>query len=402
MNSNFQNATVAIIAIIVFLATFFGSTREQVVVEAKKIVTDSNNINNDYLIGIQSLKNALGAKNLVILDIRDSKEYNAGHIPGAINVSWNQFVDNNSNENSNDNNDDNKNTVQGESNWLSLINKNVLTNQLQDLGITNQSTVVIYGNSNGDDLGELGKFSWMFRMVGIDSKMLNGGYKNWQSQGLKTTKDIPKIEKSNIVIQNFVPVKTMQKADVEKNISKIKILELVNDVKVQNNNVQENNTENQQINSNKTENNAQNIDSKDNVQLKTQKQDTKIDPPVKGVIQIKLSDMLNPNGTIKPVKQLQDLFTSKGINKDDIVLFYNTNKGNLAFLTLMLNMSGYNNVETYNANLKQVASITTKILEAKNTAKEQKNTKVSKTNNDINSSQNNEQNSSSQENSNNN
>ena len=401
MNNNFQKATVAIIAIVVFLATFFGSTKEQVVVEAKKIVTDSNNINNDYLIGIQSLKNTLGAKNLIILDIRDSKEYNAGHIPGAINVSWNQFVDNNSNENSNDN-DDNKNIGQGESNWLSLINKNILTNELQDLGITNQSTVVIYGNSNGDDLGELGKISWIFRMVGINSKMLNGGYKNWKSQGFKTTKEIPKIEKSNIIIENFVPVKTIQKVDIEKNISKIKILELVNDVKVQNNTEQVNNDKSQQTNSNQIENNTQNTDSKDNVQLKTQNQDIKIDPPVKGVIQIKLSDMLNPNGTIKPVNQLQDLFESKGINKDDIVLFYNTNKGNLAFLTLMLNMSGYNNVEIYNANLKQVASITTKILEAKNTSKEQKNTKVSENNNDVNSSQNNGQNSSSQENSNDN
>ena len=352
MNNNFQKATVAIIAIVVFLATFFGSTKEQIVVEAKKIVTDSNNINNDYLIGIQSLNNILYTKNLVILDIRNNEEYSTGHIPGAINVSWNQFVDNNLS---------NSNEVQEEPNyninWLNSINKNILTKQLQDLGITNQSTVVIYGNSNGDDLGELGKISWMFRMVGINSKMLNGGYKNWESQGLKTTKDIPKIEKSNIVIENFVPVKTIKKVDIEKNISKIKILELVNNVKNQDCDKQKNKIQNQQLTDSQVA---------ENIQLKTQEQDKKIDPPVKGVIQIKLSDMLNPNGTIKPVSQLQNLFSSKGINKNDIVLFYNTNKGNLAFLTLMLNMSGYNNVETYNANLKQVINITTKVREVKN------------------------------------
>lgn len=424
MNNKVQKVTVAIVAVIVFLATFFGSTREQVVVEAKKIVTDSNNINNDYLIGIQSLDNALGAQGLVILDIRSKKEYNEGHIPGAINVSWNQFVDNNSNDNSSNNSSntnsnsninneisnagqESSNSNNGQesvnvnpsnineqelssytTNWISSMNKNTLTKELQSLGITNQSTVVIYGDSNGDDLGELGKFSWMFRMVGIQSKMLNGGYKNWVSQGFTTTTQVPKIEKSNMVIQNFEPIKTIKKPDIAKNISKIKILELVNDVKNQNVDLQSGATTGSVNNSNNavvqnTENStstqstttsgvSSNVNNQNNVQLKTEQQDTQIDPPVTGVIQIKLSDMLNPNGTIKPVDQLQNFFDSKGIKKNDIVLFYNTNKGNLAFLTLMLNMAGYNNIQTYNANLEQVVNITTAILQAeKNSNNEQ-------------------------------
>ncbi|MGL4450853.1 MAG: sulfurtransferase [Sarcina sp.] len=422
MNNKVQKVTVAIVAVIVFLATFFGSTREQVVVEAKKIVTDSNNINNNYLIGIQSLENALGAQGLVILDIRSSKEYKQGHIPGAINVSWSQFVNKNINSNNSDTNNNSNNPTQGNSNdnssnevnsndqedintngnnnnsnqglssytanWINSINKNTLTKELQNLGITNQSTVVIYGDSNGDDLGELGKFSWMFRMVGIQSKMLNGGYKNWVSQGFTTTTQVPKIEKSNIVIQNFVPIKTIKKSDIEKNISKIKILELINDVKNQNTNLQNEKTANVTNNTNiadaqSTGNNTKDAtsiaDSKgnnqNNVQVNTTQQDTQIDPPVKGVIQIKLSDMLNPNGTIKPVNQLQELFSSKGIQKNDIVLFYNTDKGNLAFLTLMLNMAGYDNIQTYNASLEQVANITTQILE------QQKNNQNTNTNN---------------------
>ena len=398
MNNKVQKATVAIVAVIVFLATFFGSTREQVVVEAKKIVTDSNNINNDYLIGIQSLENALGAKGLVILDIRSSKEYDEGHIPGAINVSWNQFIDKNkqsistqsdTKNNSNENNaiDSNNEISNDTTNWTNLINKKVLTDELQNLGITKDSTVVIYGDSNGDDLGQLGKFSWMFRMVGIQSKMLNGGYKNWESQGFKTDKLVPKVEKSNMQVESFVPVKVIKKADLEKNISKIKILELVNDVKQNEENLA--NTSNSKMNSNGSQsNNSSNTNeakksndtnsktestkmNNDNVQLKTNQQDSEIDPPVKGVIQIKLSDMLNPNGTIKPVSKLQQLFSAKGLDKKDIVLFYNTDKGNLSFLTLMLNMAGYNNIETYNASLSQVAQITTKIIQTqKNSEKD--------------------------------
>ena len=420
MNNKVQKATVAIVAIVVFLATFFGSTREQVVVEAKKIVTDSNNINNDYLIGIQSLENALGAKGLVILDIRSSKEYDKGHIPGAINVSWSQFIDkntqsdntqsNNAQSNNTQSNNTQSNNAQSDNmqsnnaqsnnvqsdntqsnnaqnnndnisndttNWTNLINKKVLTNELQSLGINKDSTVVIYGDSNGDDLGELGKFSWMFRMVGLQSKMLNGGYKNWKSQGFKTTTVVPSITKSDMEIKSFTPIKAIKTDDLEKNISKIKILELVNDVKENQENL--NNTANNENNTQNTQNTKNNNEQKiankvdNNVQLKTNEQDTEVDPPVEGVIQIKLSDMLNPNGTIKPVSQLQQLFNSKGISKDDVLLFYNTDKGNLAFLTLMLNMSGYTNIETYNASLTQVAQITTQILNTKNENENDKN-----------------------------
>ncbi|WP_297521131.1 sulfurtransferase [uncultured Clostridium sp.] len=377
MNNKIQKAVVAIVAIIVFFATFFGSTREQVVVEAKKIVSDSNSINNEYLMGIQSLENALGAKGLVILDIRSEKEYNQGHILGAIDVSWNQFIDKNSTKKNNQEAKGSNYTT----NWTNFINKDTLTKELDSLGVTENSTVVIYGDSNGDDLGELGKLSWMFRMVGIQSKMLNGGYKNWESQGFKTTTEIPSIEKSNMIIDSFVPLKVIKKEDIQKNISKIKILELVNDVKGSEINVQ---AQENKVNDTTDVSNKTNSDS-ENVQLKTNEQDTKIDPPVKGVIQIKLSDMLNPNGTIKPVSQLQDLFSSKGIDQKDIVLFYNTDKGNLAFLTLMLNMADYNNIESYNASLKQVVQITTQILK-KEKAKDKE---ANKDSNDNSLSQNN-------------
>ncbi|MGL5821016.1 MAG: sulfurtransferase [Sarcina sp.] len=414
MNSKFQKAAVAVIAIVVFLATFFGSTREQVVVEARKIVSDSNNINNNYLIGAQSLESILTQKNLVILDIRSSQEYDKGHIPGAINVSWSNFVDStkatsnsnnennqnntNANENSNANNNNtngsntntntnnannnnnntnnsnvnsNSTTASSEQNnqglnnitpdnpnWTSFVDKTKLTKQLQDLGINQNSEVVIYGDSNGDDLGALGKFSWMFRMIGINSKMLNGGYKNWVAQGFQITTQVPTVTKSNIQIENFVPVKTFSESDLAKNINKIKIVELINDVK-------ENDNENVISPNSDGANNTSNGVESSNLNLDTQAEDNKIDPPINGVIRIKLSDLLNPNGTIKPVNQLDNIFESNGINKDDIILFYNTDNGNLAFLSLIMNMAGYENIAHFNANLAQVTTITNELLKEK-------------------------------------
>lgn len=404
MNNKLQKATVAVVAALIFFVTFVGTSKEQVVVEANKVISDSNNINNNYLIGSQTLENELNNKNIVILDIRNDKEYEQGHIPGAINITWNQFIGNNkigqnsnsinntstSSLNSNTSNSDNidtsnaDNDINNSSNnsvidtiennqrsWMKSLNKSRITKELQNLGINENSQVVIYGYSNGNDLGDLGKFSWVFKMIGINSKMLNGGFKNWEAQGFKTSTAQPTITKSNIQIENFVTQKMVSKKELQADISKVKIVQLVNNVKRINNPTNS-------LNSTQTGETAVG----NNVQINSPQIQEKQDPPVNGVIQINLSDLLNPNGTIKPVNQLQSLFESKGILQNDIVLFYNTDTGNLAFLTLMMNMAGYNNVQDVDSNLTQVVTLRNKILQQKEamSQNEESNTNSSNTN----------------------
>ena len=452
MNSKFQKIMVAIIAILVFVVTFFGSSREQVIVETKKIVSDSNNINNKYLVGVEWLNENIHNANLVILDIRSKKQYDEGHIPGAINVSWNQFISDSSNDNGNENNTNNENSnnqnsdnetsnsqnvntqsnsdnqnntnsnssdnsttennenSNGEStnnstsinneenstkNWTASLSKKKLSKELQNLGITQKSIVVIYGDSNSQNLDDLGKFSWMFRMVGIDSKMLNGGYDNWKAEGFESIKGVPLPKKSNIEIENFVTSKAITLDDIKKNISKLKIVQLVNDIKPKNintNDSQTNGANNQNANSNSSNMNGQNqvnnsglnnqevnlnasnsSNSGNNSNSSTNTSNgtnqayiTESNLPPAGVTQIKLSELLNPNGTIKSVNRLDNLFNNKGINQNDIILFYNSDKGNIAFISLILNMAGFNNIKYYNANLTQVAAIRNAIINQQN------------------------------------
>ncbi len=385
MNSKFQKIMVAIIAILVFVVTFFGSSREQVIVETKKIVSDSNNINNKYLVGVEWLNENIHNANLVILDIRSKKQYDEGHIPGAINVSWNQFI-----SDSSINNEENSTK-----NWTASLNKKKLSKELQNLGITQKSIVVIYGDSNSQNLDDLGKFSWMFRMVGIDSKMLNGGYDNWKAEGFKSIKGVPLPKKSNIEIENFVTSKAITLDDIKKNISKLKIVQLVNDIKPKNintNDSQTNGANNQNANSNSSNMNGQNqvnnsglnnqevnlnasnsSNSGNNSNSSTNTSNgtnqayiTESNLPPAGVTQIKLSELLNPNGTIKSVNRLDNLFNNKGINQNDIILFYNSDKGNIAFISLILKMAGFNNIKYYNANLTQVAAIRNAIINQQN------------------------------------
>ena len=357
MNNKVQKATIAIIAILIFLATFIGTNKEQVVVEAKKIVSDSNNINNAYLIGAESLETSLGEKNIVILDIRDNKQYKDGHIVGAINISWDNFIKDSSSKNY-------KNT--GNQKLDKILDIKALTKELDSLGITKESEVVIYGNSNGDDMGQLGNFTKMFKLAGIKSKMLNGGFKNWEAEGFVTTVNIPLIKKSNLEIENLngnkkttensedtKKNKKINKEYIKKHILKVKVVELINDVK-------EDTSPSNSLNSNPNNPNQKIVQGL-NVKVKLTSEIAKLNPPIKGVIQINLSEILNPNGTIKPVGELQNLFTAKGIENNNIVLFYNTQVGNLNFLSSILNMAGYNKIYDVNMNLSDIEDIQAQI-----------------------------------------
>lgn len=400
MNSTFQKIIVIVIAILVFVITFVGSSKEQVVVEANKIVTDSNNIDNNYLVGPKWLSQNLDNSNLVILDIRNKKEYDEAHVPGAINVSLDQFANvsalNQSGEQLN--------------NWTNILNKKQISTELQNLGITENSDVIIYGESNAQSLQELGEISWIFKLVGINSKMLNGGYENWIANGLNAVKEIPSIKKSDIQIENFVQVKTLTKQELTKNLSSIKVIEFINDMDVKNSkdatkslntqnanlqgsNVQNNNAQNSngqnankaQTNSTQTPNNVVNTSTNNNSNSNSNEVNN---PPVnnnangisndtlKNVVQIKLSELLNPNGTLKPVDKLDNLFEGKGISPDNNILFYNTNNGDLIFLKLVLEMSGFEKIANYSANLNQILSL------------EQANINVSNNSNSSNSSNN--------------
>ena len=152
MNSKFQKIMVAVIAILVFVVTFFGSSREQVIVETKKIVNDSNNINNKYLVGVEWLNENIHNANLVILDIRNKKQYDEGHIPGAINVSWNQFISNSLNNNSDTNNNNEENSNNQNSDNEASNNQNINEQSNSDnQNNSNNSTTENNENNNGEN-----------------------------------------------------------------------------------------------------------------------------------------------------------------------------------------------------------------------------------------------------------
>ncbi len=113
-----------------------------------------------YSLNAEQLHKILGQDKLVIIDIRDAESYENGHIPGAINIPYEDFH-------------------YQKPNKVSYILKPFAFKKLMEKkGVANDSTVVIYGelaNLNGS------RIFWAFDLYGHKNhKILDGGLQDWR------------------------------------------------------------------------------------------------------------------------------------------------------------------------------------------------------------------------------
>lgn len=105
---------------------------------------------------------------IVEVDV-DTAVYHEAHIPGAIGWNWQtQLCD----------------TVRRD-----IISKDEISQLLAKSGITNDKTVVLYGDNNNWFAAWA---FWQLKMYGHqDVRIMNGGRKKWLAEGREMTKDIP-------------------------------------------------------------------------------------------------------------------------------------------------------------------------------------------------------------------
>jgi len=106
---------------------------------------------------------------LRIVDMRSEDAYRKGHIPGAVNLSWQALKD--------------------RDNELYVIPPEKLATLMGQLGISNSMTVVGY-----DDQGGLGptRLWWVLDYYGhTTAKVLNGGWNKWVKEKRPSTAEVP-------------------------------------------------------------------------------------------------------------------------------------------------------------------------------------------------------------------
>jgi len=123
------------------------------------------------LIEPRELAERLGDPHLIVLDASPLHTYNAGHIPGALHVWWQDTIELH-------------NDVYG-----MLVGEPRRGTLLRDIGLDPDDEVVVY--ERGDGRGAC-RWLWFLHAVGFEQvRLLHGGLFAWEAAGYPTTRALP-------------------------------------------------------------------------------------------------------------------------------------------------------------------------------------------------------------------
>ena len=265
----------------------------------------------DYYVDAAWLKDNLD--DVTLIDARSDKEYAAGHIKGAINITWQSLS--------------NMAVKQGEKGWGVVLGKEALGSKLASFGIAEDQKIIIYNDPKG--LGEEGRVYWMLKIAGLeDVKMLNGGITQWNKNGGKSTTEATKISASDFKIDKYDDSRIATTDEVKEKLGKAVLLDTrsVEEFKG-------------------ATNHGENY------------KGTPALGRIPGAISLPYSNLYDPDGTLKSIKDIVAILDELGVEKDDEIITYCTVGIRSGFTAEILRMCGYENVKNYNGSFSEWAGL---------------------------------------------
>jgi thiosulfate/3-mercaptopyruvate sulfurtransferase len=126
----------------------------------------------DVLVSTQWVADNLNNPKVKLVEVDvDTNAYSEGHVPGAVGWNWTSQL---------------QDQVRRD-----IISKSDLEKLLSESGISNDDTVVLYGDNNNWFAAYA---FWVLELYGHkDLKLMDGGRKKWLDEGRPVTKDEPKV-----------------------------------------------------------------------------------------------------------------------------------------------------------------------------------------------------------------
>ena len=134
----------------------------------------------DVLVTTQWVADNLKSPKVKLIEVDvDTTAYDEGHAPGAVGFNWTSQL---------------QDQVRRD-----IISKDGLERLLSDAGVSNDDTVVLYGDNNNWFAAYA---FWLLEMYGHnDVKLMDGGRKKWIEEKRPTTKDVPSPKKTSYKAQ---------------------------------------------------------------------------------------------------------------------------------------------------------------------------------------------------------
>ncbi len=306
---------VMIIGLIIFGWAGCGSSTE----EKRMGYLTGGYVNNNLITSADWLNNHLSDASLLILDARKDTDYAAGHIPGAISVTWQQFS--------------NVEGTPGEAGWGVVLPAEELSNTLSAVGIDKTKTIVVYAGPPAEGWGTDGRFVWMLKLAGIDKvRMLNGGFNHWQNvKGYPVDNQTVLRQPSQISVAELNDTWTTDTDWINRNLDRA-------DVKI--------------------------LDSRTLAEYNGATDHGEVrGGHLPGAIHLDFFKTCNVDGTLKSQAELITLFQGLELSISDHIVVYCTAGIRSAHLTLVLRLAGYSLARNYDASFFEWAGNNTLLLE---------------------------------------
>ena len=298
-------------------ATNNSNSTEVAETESNTEAVVENYVVDGYIISAEQLSENLESDEYLILDARGDEAYAKGHIPGAISVTWTGFA--------------NVNCAPGDEGWGVVLDEETLSEKLSAVGVDQNKTVIVYADTQ-KGWGEDGRIVWMLRMAGVEKSMiLDGGYNYWSSKGFDTSKEATIAVATDFKVETLNESFTISTEELTSTLAELTIL----DTREQN----------------EFDGDA-NFGEKRGGHLPNSKLLT-------------FNHVLNEDGRFKSPSELEEIFKSAGIDKEDNIVTYCTAGIRSAHLQIALNMMGYNTVRNYDASFYEYAANDKLPLESK-------------------------------------
>ena len=228
-----------------------------------------------------------------VLDVRPSEKYASGHIPGAVRVDVAPWVAKSHSPGGFHDTDY----------WAKAVGR---------LGITAETRVVVYS----DSLTSAARVWWALRYVGLrDVALLDGGLKAWTSADLPTETDVPKIAPVSFR-PHFQADRLSELDDLVQTVAAADSQVVILDAR-----------------------------SADEYTGKVARGPRGGHIP--GAIHLDWTELVAPDGRLKPRDQLRALFQSRGADPDAVVITHCQSGGRASVETFALELAGYTRVKHY-------------------------------------------------------
>lgn len=271
------------------------------------------------------LNDNLNNSNLIIIDARgfppkNDSIYKAGHIKGAINAAYTTFM--------------RAFSAPKEPGWGNILPPDSLTPKLQQYGLDNSKTIIVYGDNDATDparFGQDGRLVWMFTMAGLTkAKMLNGGFRKWVSLGYPTETTVNTPTPSTYTVASLDQSYTVTTDYVKNHLNTATVII-----------------------------DSRTLDEYNGVPMWGAPRDGHYP----GAVHFFFANVLNSDNTFKSDDDIVALLTAAGIKKTDDIAIYCTSGIRSGHLTMVMQTLGYSNAKNHDDSFMVWASDTTLPLE---------------------------------------